>query len=435
MAESGRAGVPRSAHRQLPWRERLQEMTALMRHISTLTDPQDVVNVYGEKIQEINGLETSISISRRNLQAPWYKITRADELGDIDPWKNPEKLPVFDRGILGRLIYGEEPVIINDFQAERDDPAYEYMRRFRSLAALPHFDNGISMNMVVIASARPESFDPELLPDWMMSGNLFGRATNNLVLSRRLQAAYETIDAELKVVSDIQRSLLPQEFPFIPTLKLSSHYESSSRAGGDSYDFFPLGAGKYGIMIADVSGHGTPAAVLMAITHAISHLIPGGPHPPEHVMGFINRQLSSRYTTDGGSFVTAFYGVFDEHARTLTYANAGHPSPLWKCVCECDAGELPSDQAGLPLGIMADAQYTPQMVELSAGDAVLLYTDGISEARNPTGEMYGVTRLHRAMALATAQKQPMPVLVEDLRTFCAGAPAGDDRTMLLAQVR
>src|SRR4029079_9044984 len=113
---------------------------------------------------------------------------------------------------------------------------------------------------------------------WM--ANLFGRATHNLVLRQEVSKAYDSVEKELQVVADIQRSLLPQELPKIPSLQLATHYQTSQRAGGDYYDFFPLDNGKWGILIAAVSGHGTPAAVLMAVTHSIAHTHHGEPDPP-----------------------------------------------------------------------------------------------------------------------------------------------------------
>ena len=123
--------------------------------------------------------------------------------------------------------------------------------------------------------------------------------------------AYEIVERELKVVADIQRSLLPQVLPKIPTLELAAYYRTSRWAGGDYYDFFPLPDGRWGILIADVSGHGTPAAVMMAITHSLAHSLPGPADPPAAMLGHVNRQLSNRYTTSNEVFVTAFYGVYD----------------------------------------------------------------------------------------------------------------------------
>lgn len=417
------------------WSVQLEEITSLMRGMSRLDDPQDVVTMYGDYMREMLGHDGRVSVSRRGLDRPWFRITRSETLGNVDPWRTPGKLPLFDRGILSDLLYSEESKIVHDFRVDPSDPAAAHLAEARSIAVIPQFDGGASLNMVVLMSRQPEWFKPDELPQMVLQANLFGRATNSLVLSRRLREAYDKIDGELQVVSDIQKSLLPTEFPYIPSLKLASDYQSSSRAGGDYYDFFPLGQGKYGVLIADVSGHGTPAAVLMAIVHAIAHLIPGGPHPPEHVMGFINRQLARKYTSGNGSFVTAFYGVFDAHDRTLTYSNAGHPSPLWKRHGHEQTDELPSVQSGLPLGIMEDIEFSPDSVQLSPGDSVLLYTDGITEARGTSGEMYGTQRLKNSLGSALSHKHPMPNLIEDLAGFCGTIPAGDDRTMLLAMVR
>src|SRR6185312_1047620 len=128
------------------------------------------------------------------------------------------------------------------------------------------------------------------------------RLTHNLVLRDELKSAYEALEREMRVVADIQRSLLPQVLPAIPDLELGAHYQTSRWAGGDYYDFFPLPNGRWGILIADVSGHGTPAAVMMAITHSLAHGLPGNPEPPAVLLGHVNRQLYHRYTTGNEGF-------------------------------------------------------------------------------------------------------------------------------------
>src|SRR5439155_11889868 len=134
----------------------------------------------------------------------------------------------------------------------------------------------------------------------------FGRATHNLVLAEEVRKAYTVVERELKVVADIQRSLLPKTIPEIPGLGLAAFYQTSQWAGGDYYDFFPLPDGRWGILIADVSGHGTPAAVMMAITHSLAHGLPGHPDPPSTMLGHVNRQLYRRYNAGNEGFVTAF---------------------------------------------------------------------------------------------------------------------------------
>jgi sigma-B regulation protein RsbU (phosphoserine phosphatase) len=264
--------------------------------------------------------------------------------------------------------------------------------------------------------------------------NLFGRATSNLVLSEQLQQAYQALDREFRIVGEIQRSLLPATLPRIPTLDLAVYYQPSARAGGDYYDFFPLPRGKWGIFIADVSGHGTPAAVLMAITHCMAHTHPGPPMPPATVFAYLNRHLASLYTSDRGSFITAFYAVYDPADRTLTYASAGHNPPRLK---RCQDGTLLAlDGAdGVVLGILPDAVFGECVQRLEPGDQILFYTDGISEARNPEGEMFRTARLDHALEACSLEASALlESVLQDLEAFTKGCPADDDRTMIIARV-
>ena len=142
-------------------------------------------------------------------------------------------------GLLARLIYAGMPELIEDLVWDKDDPAAEFLNGSRSLLAIPMYDQGESLNMVVLLSDLPP---PSTRTKSRISSggtNLFGRATGNLVLKHDLQRAYEALDRELKIVADIQLSLLPAELPRIPTLDLAAYYRPSHRAGGDYYDFFP----------------------------------------------------------------------------------------------------------------------------------------------------------------------------------------------------
>ena len=140
-------------------------------------------------------------------------------------------------------------------------------------------------------------------------------------------------------------------------MALAAHYQTSHRAGGDYYDFFPLPGGRWGILIADVSGHGTAAAVLMAVTHSIAHTYPGPPTPPGELLKHVNQVLAERYTANTGAFVTAFYAVYDPATRTIAHSSAGHPPPRLK---RCADGSLTllDGQHGLPLGIVPDGRVS-----------------------------------------------------------------------------
>ena len=304
----------------------------------------------------------------------------------------------------------------------------------RSLQAVPQFDRGESLNMVISMRREPGSFDPQRLPDTVWAANLFGRATHNLVLSDEVKRAYETLDRELKVVSDIQRSLLPERLPHIPTLEIAAHYQTSARAGGDYYDFFELPDGRWGILIADVSGHGTPAAVLMAVTHSIAHTLHDEPDPPSKLMKFINDHLAARYTAGNGTFVTAFYGIYDPKNRQLKYCRAGHCPPRIK---RCSAGTIEGMDAApsLPLGIDPDETYEDIVETLNPNDIVVFYTDGIIESRNRAGELFGVERLDEILQNCSPDAEAIirrtMLSIED---FTDDAPPADDLTMLITKV-
>ena len=419
------------------WRRKTALIVETMREMSLQTDPQAMVHAYGTRIREFLPADGFLALSRRDLPAPQYRITRSSRWQDeVNPWTEPEKLPLLEGGILGELLYGDEPRIIDDLRVDADDPAHEYLREMRSLVALPNYDRGVALNMTIRLNQRPGAFDPERLPEQVWVSNLFGRATHNLVLSAELKKAYAIVERELKVVADIQRSLLPKAMPKIPTLDLAAHYQTSRWAGGDYYDFFPLPEGRWGILIADVSGHGTPAAVVMAITHSIAHAYPGFPDPPGEMLTYVNRELSTRYTADLETFVTAFYGVYDPKARTLTYASAGHNPPRLK---RCADGTIHSLDAanGLPLGIDPDESYAQTTRQLVPGDEIVFYTDGITESTAPDDRtMYGLERLDEVLSRCHGDAPELIAEVLDsLARFTADRPADDDRTLLVAKVR
>ena len=423
------------------WRQRLAIVVETMREMSRQSDPQEMVRAYGRRMSKLTGYDRTVSLSRRDLHHPWYRITRSSTWPQVlDPWKDRDRLPMFDRGLMAELIYGDEPRLIEDLAVGEDDPAYEYFAGMRSLIAVPHFDGGDSLNMVLHMRRQPAGFDPDELPQVVWMSGLFGRATQNLVLNRQLKAAYAEVDRELKSVADIQRSLLPAELPRIPGLSLAAHYQTSRYAGGDYYDFFQLPQGKWGILIADVSGHGTPAAVMMAILHSIAHAVPGQSQSPAEMLNFVNERLASTYTADRGTFVTAFYGVYDPVTRTLTYANAGHNPPrLRRCIG--DSLEPLDRRRGLPLGILDEQRYADETVQLGPRDLVLLYTDGIPEAWSaaigPDGrEMFGLPRLDAILSRCLPSADAVVAeILQQIDSFTAGNPPSDDRTLLAVQVQ
>jgi sigma-B regulation protein RsbU (phosphoserine phosphatase) len=419
--------------------EQVAAMVELVRELSTQTDPQQMLLDFSERFRQTFTYQGFLSLSRRDLEAPHYRITRSSRWETkLNPWTQKDQLPLMQGGLLGELLYGDQPVLNNDFHPDPSDPAFEYLQGHRSFMAVPHYHDGVGTNMAINFGNEPGMFDPARFADHILTHNLFGRTTNNMVLSIQLREAHAAIDAELKVVGEIQRSLLPQTLPEVPHLELAAHYQTARRAGGDYYDLFRLADGRWGILIADVSGHGTPAAVVMAVTHAIAHEHAGPnadePCAPCAMLSFINRRLAGRYDAGAVMFVTAWYGIFDPEDRSLRYAAAGHPPPRL-----CRGGELTRlDQAGgLPLGITPHAAYDSTETTLEPGDGLLLFTDGITEAFNPDRQQYGEARLDEQLCRTDATVAPQETLdavLSDLRRFTGPGQPEDDQTLIAARV-
>jgi sigma-B regulation protein RsbU (phosphoserine phosphatase) len=424
-----------------PWKEELDIIDRTMKAISSITDPEQLVEEYWDGVGELLDVQNYLAVSRRNVEPPGYLITRSSRFTEhFNPWTQRERLPKLQGGLLGEIAYANAPVIIEDLprRLKRDDPAHFYLEGYGSLVALPTYDGGESINVTCSLWPPGAQIDLSMIPMMLWQTNLFGRGTTNLVLRNQLSTALAALDRELQVVGAIQRSLLPSELPTIDGFELAAHYETSARAGGDYYDFFPLDGGRWGLFIADVSGHGTPAAVLMAVTHAIAHSQPGKHTPPETLLDHLNRQLCHVYTRDG-TFVTAFYGVLDPAKGTLTYASAGHNPP--RLVRKDEVLSL-SEDGGLPMGIDVDEAYGQSTITLERGDLLLLYTDGITEARgmpdsSGSRELFGTQRLDQVLldVGGGSLERCLNHLRRGVSEFCSNAPQADDQTLIAIRVR
>ncbi len=428
-------------NKRLSWQEELAIVDRTMKAISGISDPEALVEAYWRGIGELMPVLEYVSLSRREVEPPFYLVTRSSRFTEhLNPWTERDRLPRLSGGLLGELIYANKPVIIEDLPARLapDDPGRFYLEGCNGLIALPQYDGGEGLNVTVMLLPPGFDHDPAMTPVLHWQAGLFGRGTQNLVLRNRLAAALGALDRELQAVGEIQRSLLPETLPSIPGFDLAAYYRTSARAGGDYYDFFPLDdrggpGGGWGLFIADVSGHGTPAAVLMAITHAVAHAKPGTHAPPSVLLEYLNDRLAYAYTR-GGTFVTAFYAVLDPASRVLTYARAGHNPP--RLVRRGRVLSL-DDAGGLPLGILDGQVYDQASVTLEPGDLLLLYTDGITEAMAPLKgadrrHLFGLGRLDRLL-LECADGTPEEC-IERIRAgvdvFSENAPPADDQTLI-----
>lgn len=414
------------------WRGRLAASVDLMRALSRSSDPQEMYALFSRRMDELFPVTRRLSLSRRGLRPPEYRVTRCSLWKDsANPWTEPHRLPVHRGGLLAELLYADEPRLIPDAEIPADDPASVYLAGQRSVLAIPHFEQGVAVNAIVLGREELDAFARDRLPDLVMLSNLFGRATQTLVLSQAVKGAFDAADFEMKAVADIQKALLPDAVPRVPGLDAAVDYRAAARAGGDYYDFFLLPGGRLGVLVADASGHGAPAAVLMAMTHSIAHTLHETDRAcPGNLLTQLNAHLARRYTRPTGSFVTAFAAVFDPASRTLTYASAGHAPPL---VVRADGTRTALNRAQrLPLGIKPTETYPEQTTAFVPGDRVALVTDGILEAANAAGDMFGTAGVGAALRpVSDAAADDLAAILDAWAAHTAGVPTADDRTVVV----
>ena len=234
----------------------------------------------------------------------------------------------------------------------------------------------------------------------------------------------EQMTREAREARVIQQALLPKTSPCIPGFTVSGLSIPVGAVGGDWYDFIPMEKGRWGLVLADVSGKGTAAALLMSATRGMLRSLVEAACTPGEVLGKLNRLLIEDFPA--GRFVTMVYGVLDPAKRTLTFANAGHPRPL---LLTGESAQFLDVERGIPLGL-GPGDFSEVEVNLPMGSRLVFYSDGITEALNQTDEEYGLVRLQEHFSRADASAES---LLEDVRSFADGSCLRDDASVILVK--
>jgi sigma-B regulation protein RsbU (phosphoserine phosphatase) len=249
-------------------------------------------------------------------------------------------------------------------------------------------------------------------------------AVHNARRFQHEQRQRELMTSEAREARVIQQALLPKAAPSIPGFTVSGLSIPVGAVGGDWYDFIPMDKGRWGLVLADVSGKGTAAALLMSATRGILRSLADAACTPGEVLTKLNRLLVEDFPA--GRFVTMVYAVLDPAQRTLTFANAGHLRPL--LIADGSAQFLDVER-GIPLGL-APGDFSEVEVNLPMSSRLVFYSDGITEAENPADEEYGWARLQEHFLRTEASAES---LLDDVRSFADGAGLRDDASVILVK--
>lgn len=339
-------------------------------------------------------------------------------------------------GIVGAVVQTGKGQLIADAVADQrvvvhDDPALAV----RSLIAVPlQFRDRF---FGVLAVANSADGHPFTTSDFSLMQSLAEQAALALHNAEFLSFQIEKrqLDLDLSLASGIQQMLLPREAPAIAGLDVDARYAPAQKVGGDLYDVFPLSATRLGVAVADVSGKGIPASLLMAICRTNLRQIAARHESPAAVLAELNRALG---TDLRGMFITMLYAVVDTAASRVTFARAGHELPLFSrrnpLTGVPDISYVGSE--GMALGMVPDEIFTAVIGDctepFATGDNLVLYTDGITEAPNEENKEYSGSRLAdmvRTLHGRTARELNDGIL-ESVHRFAGSAPQRDDLTLV-----
>ena len=337
------------------------------------------------------------------------------------------------RGVAGWVAKHRTPVAVpNVGEDERFYPAFDQEVGFetRSLLAVPMFLRGELVGVLEVVNKKDQaSFSSEDELVLSAFANQAAVAIENAHLKdESLEMA--RLEQELAIAARMQADLLPKRMPELPGYDLAACMLPHQMIGGDFYDFIPLSADHVGITVADGAGKGIPGAMLMALTRSALNVQVTAAYAVCDIIAKLNDHLVAETAT--WLFVTLFYGALDIPGRRLTYTNAGHPPGLLLRGEDC----LRLRTGGPLLGVSPGEHYEEEQVHLASGDLLVLYSDGVTEAMNQGGEIFGGNRLAAVLkeCRTLSAQHIMDRIQQEVSRFTGGRAPIDDFTLLVLKV-
>jgi sigma-B regulation protein RsbU (phosphoserine phosphatase) len=337
------------------------------------------------------------------------------------------------RGVVERVASECKPILTSDAQSDEWLGQRQSVRglKLRAVLGVPLQLKGICIGVVYVDNRLQTGiFSQE---DIDLLEGISSSAAIAIENARLYQLAIEKgrLERELQVAREVQSNLIPQKNPEITGWEFSASWQPARQVSGDFYDYIPLDETQLGIVIADVTDKGMPAALFMADSRSIVRASVSIPTHPANAISSANRLISA--DSANGMFVSLFYGKLDTESGKLTYVNAGHNPPYLYNAKLDSFSEF--ERTGLALGIESEAEFEQREIQLQHGDFILLYTDGVTEATNAEEDLYGKDRL--ASLLNQHRRSnviKIKAAIEDAVTeFIGDISPSDDITMMLVK--
>jgi serine phosphatase RsbU (regulator of sigma subunit)/predicted ester cyclase len=325
----------------------------------------------------------------------------------------------------------EEPAIFSNVHFNIEDQAADGDKVITRLTTKRTHDRGeflgvapTGMEIKTTAIVIHRISGDKIVEEWSESTGV-AEAMRQRLEQERIER--ERVEQELQVARSIQQASLPKEVPTLEGWQITPFYQPAKEVGGDFYDFHLLSEGRLGVVVGDATGKGVPAALVMSTTCGMLQLAAQGSNSssPSEVLERVNETLLARIPPN--MFVTCFYCILDPESASLRYANAGHDLPYLKR--KGDAEELRA--RGMPLGLMPGMSYEEKEITLQPGEVALFYSDGLVEAHDPKGEMFGFPRLRALVAQHGGKGSLEDSLMKELYYFVGESWEQEDDITLL----
>jgi serine phosphatase RsbU (regulator of sigma subunit) len=423
--------------------QRLQEQAVLLDLSQQLLSRRDLDELMKFIVEEVRELVSADACAiLLTGPEPGMLTFRAAAGWRSDPVIAGYRIPADETTGSGRVMQSQETRLLENV-ADEAPPLWtaEWLESegFRAAAIVPLVAGDESIGTLVIDSRRPRRFTETEVRLLRLMANQAAIAIENARLQLE-EIQRQRMEEELDVARKIQLSMLPAETPQIPGWQFATYFEAARQVGGDFYDFFQLPgeAGRWGVVMADVSDKGVPAALYMALSRTTIRNIALRGRNPAEVLSFANRFLQEDSRAD--MLLTAFYGELDTLDGRLTYANAGHNPPLWWHFSDSGAAEFAGVSTRCPLlGVFLELEVPIETIVLAPGDVLVMYTDGITEAINDNYEEFGLERLEslvghtlRAEPASTAG-QLRDAIRKAVEAFVGNMIQYDDMTLLIVK--
>src|SRR6266568_1596544 len=328
-------------------------------------------------------------------------------------------------GLIGHVALSGKPYIARDV---RKDARYINARAHtRSEMVAPIISNEEVIGVFDLESDELDAYSKDDLEVLGLLASQVAIIIEKVMLHDQL-IEKQRLETQLEVARQVQLELLPARDPQLEGFDISAYNFPTEEVSGDYYDWVRIYDDQIGIVIADVSGKGVPAALLMAFLRASLRAATHIGYAPHISMTKVNYLLWE--SIESNQFVTAFYGILDATNRTLAYANAGHNPPL---LIAADGSPRFDERGGVPLGMFRDTRYYEHYLTIAPGELLVLYTDGVTEATNPAGEEYGLTRMIEAVKRDKnlTARELIDSIHQDVVNWTDGAGATDDVTFFI----